>query len=91
MDKKTILTELESLLAKQGISVSYENLRGQHIHRRRGLCRHEDRYLLIINTSEKTDDRIATICEVLRKFDFEMVYLPPKIRTMLECTGKQHG
>ncbi|MBN2232086.1 MAG: hypothetical protein JW781_04585 [Deltaproteobacteria bacterium] len=84
MDKKTILAELESLLARQGITVSYENFQSQHIRRRRGLCRHEDRYLLIISDREKPDDRIAAVCEVLRHFDLETIYLPPKIRALLE-------
>ncbi len=87
MDRKEILSQLEELLARFDIKVVYENLSGQAIKRKRGLCRHENDYLLIINKDEKTTFKIKAICEVLAGFDLEAVYLPPRLRRLVE---RQH-
>ena len=89
MDKKDILTKLENLLFSQfNIRVVYENLLSQSIKRKRGLCRFDGEYLFIINEKEKTDYKIAAICDILANFDLESVYLPPQIRKVIEKNQK---
>jgi len=95
MDRKEILRQLEELLARFEIRVVYENLSGQAIKRKRGLCRHENDYLLIINKREKTAFKINAICEVLSGFDLESIYLPPQLRRVIErqrpASGQKKG
>ncbi len=89
MDKKDILTTLENLLFSQfNIRVVYENLLSQSIKRKRGLCRFDDEYLFIINKKEKTDYKIAAICDILGNFDLESIYLPPQVRKVIEKNKK---
>lgn len=89
MEKKDILSNLENLLLSQfDIRVVYENLLSQSIRRKRGLCRFDDEYLFIINEKEKTDYKIAAICEILTNFDLESVYLPPQVRKVIDKNRK---
>ena len=89
MEKKDILSNLENLLLSQfDIRVVYENLLSQSIRRKRGLCRFDDEYLFIINEKEKTDYKIAAICEILTNFDLESIYLPPQVRKIIDKNRK---
>ena len=83
MARKEILRQLEELLARFEIKVVYENLSAQAIKRKRGLCRHENDYLLIINKNEKTTFKINAICEVLADFNLETIYLAPQLRQII--------
>ncbi|MBN2332806.1 MAG: hypothetical protein JXO49_01730 [Deltaproteobacteria bacterium] len=88
MDKNSILTHLENLLAQFNIRVVYENLVAQAIKRKRGLCRHENEYLFIINKKENLDFKIGALCEIISKFDLESIYLPPQVRALIERQQK---
>lgn len=89
MKKKDILNHLENLLLSQfDIRVVYENLLSQSIRRKQGLCRCDDEYLFIINEKEKTDYKIAAICEILTNFDLESIYLPPQVRKIIDKNRK---
>lgn len=89
MKKKDILNHLENLLLSQfDIRVVYENLLSQSIRRKQGICRCDDEYLFIINEKEKTDYKIAAICEILTNFDLESIYLPPQVRKIIDKNRK---
>ncbi len=54
------------------------------INRRGGVCRLEGRTLVIFDDKAPWSERNRLLLLALRRLDLEAVYLPPKVRALLE-------
>ena len=73
------LRELETVAARLSIPVRYENgeMRG-------GLCRLQHSWQIIINADLSDEEKAEILAQSLAQTDFDTVYVPPRVRQLLE-------
>ncbi|MDT8272884.1 MAG: hypothetical protein RRA35_06800 [Desulfomonilia bacterium] len=74
--------ELFSLLVESATSLGIEIIEDT-INRRGGICRLEDRLLVIYDANTSYQERNRLILKALSRIDLDSVYLPPKIRQLI--------
>ena len=81
---KQILTELEELTGKLGFKVRYEkgNFKG-------GYCILRDSKLLVVNSRNEHERRIAIISKSLKEIGIDDVYIKPGLREVIEKESKR--
>jgi len=86
-DLSSPLRELQAVAARLSIPVRYEpgEMRG-------GLCRLHDRWQIIINDDLTEEEKADVLAESLAQMDVDTVYVPPRVREMLErARGQSPG
>lgn len=84
MDEDTLLNQLEELAHSLGIEIRYEPLRRESSFFPGGLCRIKGEYVLILNSTATTEDKIQTMAKAVNRFDLSKVYLRPGLREFLD-------
>ena len=84
MDEDTLLNQLEELAHSLGIEIRYEPLRRESSFFPGGLCRIKGEYVLILNATATTEDKIQTMAKAVNRFDLSKVYLRPGLREFLD-------
>ncbi len=84
MDEDTLLNQLEELAHSLGIEIRYEPLRRESSFFPGGLCRIKGEYVLILNATATTEDKIQTMAKAVNRFDLSQVYLRPGLREFLD-------
>jgi hypothetical protein len=84
LDEDTLLGQLEELAHSLGIEIRYEPLRRESSFFPGGLCRVKGEYVLILNVTASTEDKIQTISKAVNRFDLSRVYLRPGLREFLD-------
>ena len=80
MDTPSILQELESLATALSVEIRYDEL-----ETRGGLCRvGGDNLLLVVNERLPPAERVEVLVESMAALPFDMVFVRPQIREMLE-------
>lgn len=69
---------LEDLARQLSIRIRYEKTSA-----RGGLCKHNDKYQIIIDRKSSDDFKIDIIANALKSFDLSDIYIAPKLRDML--------
>ncbi len=82
--RKRLLAQLEELASKLDIQIRREKL-GQA---RGGLCRIEERFVIIINKDLSDSSQIELLSQELARFDTNEMYLLPEVRESLERKKK---
>ncbi|MDR2869591.1 MAG: hypothetical protein LBV04_03990 [Deferribacteraceae bacterium] len=77
--KKQLLGMLEDLARQMDIRIRYEKTTA-----RGGLCKHNDKYQIIIDRKSNDDFKIDIIAAALKSFDLSDIYIAPKLRDVLE-------
>ena len=84
MNENTVLGQLEELAHSLGIETRNESIKKEAPFSPGGLCRLKGKYLLILNSSATTKDKIHTLAESVNRFDLGQVYLRPGLREFLD-------
>jgi hypothetical protein len=73
------LRDLEAVAARLSIPIRYEkgDMRG-------GLCRLHGQWQIIMNADLPDDEKADLLADSLATIDLESVYVPPRVRAMLE-------
>ncbi|KPL05640.1 hypothetical protein AMJ85_11485 [candidate division BRC1 bacterium SM23_51] len=82
--EQAALRELEAVAARLSIPVRYE--RGE-MHG--GLCRVRGQWQVIINADLADEEKAEILAESLAQTDLESVYVPPRVRRLLDEVRNQ--
>ena len=83
MDDEILLSQLEDLANKLGITVRHEKIDMEEASTAGGLCRLKGEYFLILNSRATVKEKIRTAVEALRHFDLNDIFIKPVIRELL--------
>jgi hypothetical protein len=80
------LRQMEDLAEKLSIPVRYESgeMRG-------GLCRVGSNWQVILNRDLPLEEKVDLLAESLAQFDLDEVYVPPRLRRLLDEIRNQHA
>jgi len=79
-----ILTGLQTVLEKLGVSFELQNLDDDEINIKGGFCEVKKRRRMILDKRTTRNDRIKRILEFLRQENLENIFIPPRIRELIE-------
>jgi len=79
-----VLSELQVVAARLGITVRAEPLTADLLEARGGLCWAHGRPLVVMDASLPVRDKIAVLARALARFDLEAVYVPPLLRARID-------
>ena len=82
MKAEQITEALEQAASQLGVKVRYETMTGDSSGAG-GLCKIRGEWTVIMDRKSAPSDRAALLMDALVGFDFESVFLPPKIREAL--------
>ena len=86
MTPRRVLSELESLAARVGISVRAEPFGRGVLEGRGGLCWVDGKPIVVMDDKLPVADRIAVLAGALSRFDLEAVHVAPLVRETIEAT-----
>ena len=86
MKTDQIVQELENVARQLGVEVRTE--RGRF---RGGLCWIDDEQVIVLNTRQPLESRLAVLAESLKSLPVDRVYIRPAVREILESSwnGRQ--
>jgi len=91
MDEHTIIDQLEELIKGLGVHIRREPIKQEEdlVNIVGGLCRLRGEYVLIINSTATTKDKIKTLATALKHFNLDHIYLRPVFRELLDKVPEQ--
>ncbi len=78
MNNTEILKLLEELAIKLGVEIHYVKLMPKYSAG--GLCKHDGKLELFIDSKLKLEDTIELLVQELRKLDVSSLFIPPLVR-----------
>ena len=79
------LTEaLEAAANQLGVKVRYETLAASGPTGGGGLCKVKGEWFIIMDKKTAASERASILCEALATMDTEQLFLPPKVRELLQ-------
>jgi len=81
VSRTKLLEELESVCARLNIQLRYEKTSA-----RGGLCKVDDKYLIIVDKKSKEDYKAMVIAKALKQFDLSGIHLKPSVREFIDET-----
>ncbi len=87
MDDALLLAQLEELARKLSITVRYETLADEEFSVTGGLCRVEERQLILLDNRASAREQASILARALQHFDVSQVYLRPRVRAFLDEAG----
>ena len=90
-DDQGLLEALEQAAQAVGVVVRYDKLATGDVKNTSGACKIRGVDTVIIDRRLGTRERVAALARELRSFNFETVYLPPAVRSLLEPNGADGG
>ena len=75
---------LEAAATQLGVRVRYEALTTGAMAAAGGLCRIKGNWCVIIDKKTSAAERTTILAEALANFDTESVFLPPKVREIVQ-------
>lgn len=82
-DKKTATKELFELLYETAVNAGIEIIEDR-INRKGGVCRLEDRLIVVYDAHAALHERNRLILDAISQVNRDYIYLPPKVRMILE-------
>ncbi len=84
MTEEQILSLLEELIAQMGITLRYEkgDFKG-------GLCRVGEQRIMILHKALHPSQKIRIMCQELARLDLSQVFIPPKLRDLIEQAAQK--
>ena len=84
MKPEQIAEAFETAATQLGIKVRYEALHTTGVSHGGGLCRVRGQWHLIVEKKTSPAERVSILADTLADFDIEGVFLPPKLRDMVQ-------
>lgn len=84
MDETAILSQLEELAQRLGLTVRYEAFKGDGLPHIGGFCRIRGQDVVIINKRATGMEKIHIIIDALKRYDLSQIYILPSLREMLD-------
>lgn len=84
MDEKNLLSELEILARRLGMTIRYEAIKIDGGLHPGGYCRVRGQEMILISRKATVQDKIAVLVEALRRRDLQDLYLLPILRKAIE-------
>lgn len=91
MDEKNLLSELEILARRLGMTIRYETLKIDGGFHPGGYCRVRGEEMVLISRKASLQDKIAVLIEALRRHDLQDLYLLPSLRKAIEEAVPKEG
>ena len=90
MDENIMPDLLEELLEGFGVRIRYEAIKQDQdlAYVAGGLCVLKGEYVLIVNSSASTREKITTLATALKHFDLDKVYIRPVVRELLDMMSE---
>jgi len=91
MDESIIPGLLEELLEGFGVRIRYQAIKQDQnlAYVAGGLCILKGEYVLIVNSSASTRERVIILAAGLKHFDLDNVYIRPVVRELLDKMPEQ--
>ena len=86
MDERLVTDLLEEILEGFGVKIRYEAIKHDEdsVYVAGGLCLLKGKYVLIVNSSASTREKITTLATALKHFDLDKIYIRPAVRELLD-------
>jgi hypothetical protein len=84
MDDNAILSQLEELAGRLGITVRYEPLKGEGFIHAGGFCRINGQDFVFIHKKAVPRERIQILVATLKRYDLGQIYILPSLRELLD-------
>jgi hypothetical protein len=84
MKPEQVTEALEAAANQLGVKVRYETLAAAGPTGGGGLCKVKGQWCIIIDKKTAASERASILSEALATMDTENVFLPPKVREMLQ-------
>jgi hypothetical protein len=85
MDDHAILSQLEELAQRLGITVRYVPLKGEGVLHSGGFCRVHGQDVVIINKKATGMEKIQLLIDALKRYDLSQIYVLPSLREILDA------
>ena len=89
MDDNNILTQLEELAERLGMTVRYEPLHMEGSVHVGGFCRVKGQDFAIINKKATSREKIHILIDSLKRRELAEVYIMPSLRELLDETDEK--
>ena len=89
MDDSLLVNHLEELARKLSVTVRFEPLENEEVSATGGLCRVENRHLILIDNRTSAREQASVLAKALQHFDVSRIYLRPGVRAFLD-RARQH-
>jgi hypothetical protein len=86
MDTEALLFELKQVFEKLDAEIREQPLKSEEGRARSGLVRVRGQRIVFLDNLLSPEEKIKILCELLKGFDLEGVYLSPYVRKMLEVS-----
>jgi hypothetical protein len=87
MDENAILSQLEELAQRLGITVRHESMDGT-LHAG-GFCRIQGQDFAILNKKATTREKMYVLVDALKRYDLSQIYVLPSLRVLLDVENNQ--
>ncbi|MBI4765489.1 MAG: hypothetical protein HY787_12945 [Deltaproteobacteria bacterium] len=88
MKDELLLSQLEDLATKLGITIRHFKFIRDESSGRGGLCRIRGEYVLFVDSQATARDKILVTIEALKQFDLGEIQVMPVIRELLDGPKK---
>jgi hypothetical protein len=89
MDDALLVSQLEEVARKLRVTVRYEPLENEEVSSTGGLCRVQNRHLILIDNRTSAREQASVLAKALRHFDVSRIYLRPGVRAFLDQAERQ--
>jgi hypothetical protein len=79
-----VLSQLEDLANRLGISIRHDKVNRDESSGRGGLCRIRGDYVLFLDSQATTKEKVLVSLEALKRFELGEIQVLPVIRDLLE-------
>ena len=79
-----LLSQLEEVADRLGITIRYETLTLEESSSPGGLCRIEGEYVLILDPQAPVREKVQVLIKALKGFPIDDIYVKPAIRDLIE-------
>lgn len=85
MKAEQITQALETAAAQLGVKIRYEALGPGAVNGGGGLCKVRGEWWVIIDKKSAAQERASILAEALASFDTDDLFLPPKVRELVQA------
>lgn len=91
MNNEYILQNLEKIADSLNIKIQYDEFKKDDYRTKSSLCRVKNDKVIFVDKSLKLRDKIEIISNELSKLNLDNIYIPPKIRELIDDNKRREG
>ncbi len=80
----SLLQSLVDLAEKLSVKVIFKNLKDDEFVIKSGMCSVKGDTLIIIDSRVSLEEKVKTLCQELKKFNLDNIFISPVMRDILE-------